>query len=210
MVLSDLFMTSGRYRLVDMPYPWYQGPARFLIPVSDARLNFASVLKPFQLPVQVAKLTHLYELPCLMVSDCFSIKVWILLIVSVVFLVATFEMIKHYLPVRDSNVSDIDDVTQRRSNRPIPYLYVFGLLLSQGKEQNVRINGHNFGVNRNLISPSKPRRSNNIKETSHSTGGRHLVFSRFRSQPGLQFYTHHLRHRSQQSSANQLRHGHHQ
>ncbi len=47
MVLSDLFMTSGRYRLVDMPYSWYQGPARFLIPVPDASLNFASVLKPF-------------------------------------------------------------------------------------------------------------------------------------------------------------------
>ena len=52
MVVSDLFMTSGRYRLVDMPYPWYQGPARFLIPVSDTSLNFTSVLKPFQLWVR--------------------------------------------------------------------------------------------------------------------------------------------------------------
>ena len=51
MVLSDLFMTSGRYRLVDMPFPWYQGPARFHIPVTDSSLNFSSVLKPFQLPV---------------------------------------------------------------------------------------------------------------------------------------------------------------
>ncbi|XP_046648885.1 ionotropic receptor 93a-like [Daphnia pulicaria] len=108
MVLSDLFMTSGRYRLVDMPYPWYQGPARFLIPVPDASLNFASVLKPFQLPV------------------------WITLIVSVVLLIATFELIKCYLPLRDSNDSDIHDVTQCTSNKPIPYLYVFGLLLSQG------------------------------------------------------------------------------
>lgn len=52
MVVSDLFMTSRRYRVVDMPYPWYQGPARFLIPVPDVRLNFAAVLKPFQFRVR--------------------------------------------------------------------------------------------------------------------------------------------------------------
>lgn len=51
MVISDLFMTSGRYRLMDMPYPWIQGPVKFIFPVSDARANFAAVLKPFQFPV---------------------------------------------------------------------------------------------------------------------------------------------------------------
>nr|CAH0101150.1 unnamed protein product [Daphnia galeata] len=108
MVLSDLFMTSGRYRLVDMPFPWYQGPARFLIPITDSSLNFTSVLKPFQL------------------------SVWIWLMVSLVFLIATFEMIKAFLPKSGFGVPAVDDDSLQTSHKPIPYLYVFGLLLSQG------------------------------------------------------------------------------
>ncbi|XP_057374282.2 ionotropic receptor 93a-like [Daphnia carinata] len=105
MVVRDLFMTSGRYRLLDMPYPWYQGPARFLIPVPDARLNFTAVLKPFQL------------------------QVWIWLVVSLAIVIATFQLIKHYLPPVPSTP---DGLVARVSQKPIPYLYVFGLLLSQG------------------------------------------------------------------------------
>ncbi|KZS12141.1 Uncharacterized protein APZ42_022949 [Daphnia magna] len=105
MVVSDLFMTSRRYRVVDMPYPWYQGPARFLIPVPDVRLNFAAVLKPFQF------------------------RVWIWLVVSLALVIATFKLIKHYQPPLPSTP---DGLVARVSHKPIPYLYVFGLLLSQG------------------------------------------------------------------------------
>ena len=51
MVIIDFYMTSNRYGIVNMPFPWAQRPLYFLIPNSDARANFDAVYKPFQIPV---------------------------------------------------------------------------------------------------------------------------------------------------------------
>lgn len=51
MVISDFYMTSGRYKVIDMPFPWVQRPLYFLIPISDVRANFNAIFKPFQLLV---------------------------------------------------------------------------------------------------------------------------------------------------------------
>lgn len=106
--------------------------------------------------------------------------------VSLVFLIATFEMIKAFLPKSGFGVPAVDDDSLQTSHKPIPYLYVFGLLLSQGRKLLYVFNNNlqtDFYLSN--VATFKLRRSNNIEETSNPTGGRYLVFSCFCSEPGI-------------------------
>ncbi|EFX82126.1 hypothetical protein DAPPUDRAFT_241224 [Daphnia pulex] len=123
LLVSAIRSTAQRNKIVDQTTPWEFTKLGLLIPVQDETANINAVVKPFQWPV------------------------WIGLITSILCVIAVLNLMQRYLEYRSAlsetsnheerinnpNKEKLDNRnTVLKSRYGKEYLYVFGLLLSQG------------------------------------------------------------------------------
>ena len=54
MHVGTVTMTDDRYKIFDLPYPWFVGPFQLVIPTTEAVANFGAPWQPFHYQVDTA------------------------------------------------------------------------------------------------------------------------------------------------------------
>ncbi|EFX82169.1 hypothetical protein DAPPUDRAFT_241317 [Daphnia pulex] len=126
LLVHDAIANFQYNSVVDYTLPWIYDYYAFLIPVPEESANIKAVVKPFQWPVA---------------SILFDPQVWLGLGISIVCVIAVLNLMQRYLDYRS-----VTETTLRSNDNPPTqkiitkgetgkqYLYVFGNLLSQGRE----------------------------------------------------------------------------
>jgi ionotropic glutamate receptor len=143
LLVHDLVPTSQRNQIIDLTLPWAYDYFAFLIPAPDETANINSVVKPFQWQVCAFQLAlNLYYFNSF---KLFNLQVWLGLGVSIICVIAVLNLIQRYLEYRSAFHMDFKPRNKKpktgnlQNNRKVKryqtgkqYLYVLGILLSQG------------------------------------------------------------------------------
>ena len=57
MHVGTVTMTDDRYKIFDLPYPWFVGPFQLVIPTTEAVANFGAPWQPFDYQVDTVQTT---------------------------------------------------------------------------------------------------------------------------------------------------------